>query len=183
MQIEYTGRQTEIGPELRAAFERRLAKLRRVLPGLTLVHVVLTLDKHHLTAEVAARSPHLSLAAGESGHDAGALLQTVVDRLARQAQHHVGKRRSRKRGAPTRERGLWAGVLGPAGPAEPSGEAGPRIVSSRRFLPKPLTVEEACLELEAGDDGVVVFREARSGRVNVLYRRKDGDLGLIEPEA
>ncbi len=185
MQIEYTGRQTEIGPELRATFERRLAKLQRVLPAASHVHAVLTLDKHRLTAEVTVSSPHLGLVAAESGHDAGALFVTVLERLTRQAQRHVGKWRGRKRDVPSRERALWKGVLGPAAATDGDGAepSEPRIVHSRRFLPKPLSVEEACFELDAGDDGVVVFREARSGRINVLYRRKNGDLGLIEPEA
>ena len=115
----------------------------------------------------------------------GQLLATVVDRLTRQAERHVGKWRERKRRAPARARALWSGVLAASTPAGDGGApaAGARIVRTRRFLVKPMTVEEAILELGVGDDGVVVFRDAATERVNVLYRRKDGDLGLIEPEA
>ena len=52
MQVEYTGRQMDVGPELRAAFERRLRKLVRALPSITHVHVVLAVDKHRESAEV-----------------------------------------------------------------------------------------------------------------------------------
>jgi putative sigma-54 modulation protein len=180
MNVEYTGRQMEVGPELRAACERRLRKLARVLPSITHVHVVLGVDNHRESAEVTVQSPHLSLAAAEEGHDVGQLLVTVVDRLTRQAERHVGKWRERKRRAPARARALWSGVLAEPTPAE---AGGPRVVRTRRFLVKPMTVEEAILEMGAGDDGVVVFRDAASERVKVLYRRKDGNLGLIEPEA
>lgn len=185
MRIEYTGRQMGVAPELRAAFERRLRKLVRVLPSITHVHVVLAIDKHRESAEVTVQSPHLSLAAAEEGHDAGQLLATVVDRLTRQAERHVGKWRERKRRAPARARALWSGVLAEtlAGGDGGAPARGVRIVRTRRFLVKPMTVDEAVLELGSNDEGVVVFRDAGTERVNVLYRRKDGELGLIEPEA
>ena len=57
------------------------------------------------------------------------------------------------------------------------------MIRSRRFVVKPMTVEEAVLEVEGSDEGFLVFREATTERMNVLFKRKDGNLGLIEPEA
>jgi putative sigma-54 modulation protein len=57
------------------------------------------------------------------------------------------------------------------------------VIRSRRFVTKPMTVDEAVLEMDASGDGLLVFRDAANERVKVLYRRKDGNLGLIEPEA
>jgi putative sigma-54 modulation protein len=57
------------------------------------------------------------------------------------------------------------------------------VIRTRRLAVKPMTVEEAALELGTRGDGVLVFRDATTERVNVLYRRKDGNLGLIEAEA
>ena len=74
---------------------------------------------------------------------------------------------------------LWSGVM-------TAGEArgpGPRVIRSRRFLVKPMTVEEAVQEVEGSDEGFLVFRDSATERMNVLFRRKDGNLGLIEPEA
>jgi len=65
----------------------------------------------------------------------------------------------------------------------PAEAPGPRVIRSRRFAVKPMTIEEAALEVGASADGVLVFRDASTERVKVLYRRKDGNLGLIEPEA
>jgi putative sigma-54 modulation protein len=180
MQIEYTGRQTEVDPGLKALAERKLAKLARVLPGITHVHVIVAADKHRQIAEVSVHSPNLDLAATDETGDLAGSLAGVIDKLARQAQRHVGKRRERKRRGPGRTTALWSGVL--AAPPQPPAE-GPRVIRSRRVLVKPMSVDEAIQELGRGDDGLLVYRDSASARLNVLYRRKDGQLGLIEPEA
>ena len=177
MQIEYTGRHTEVTPALRKLVERKLAKLVKVLHGITRVHVILTSDKHREIAEVTVHSPHLDLAAVEESGDFATSLATVVDRLTRQAQKHVGKVRQRKRRS-TRGSPVWSGVITPG-----AGDGGRRVVQSRRFVAKPMTVDEAVLEVDATADGLVVFRDAETEKLSVLYRRKDGNLGLIEPEA
>ena len=184
MQVEYTGRQVEVGTELRALAEKKLGKLAKVLPGITHVHVILTADKHRMLAEVSVHSPHLDLAATVESGDLASSLSTVMDKLARQAQRHLGKWRERKRRSPARATGLWTGVMKP--PPAPAGEEDdhrPRVIRSRLMLMKPMTVEEALLEVDQSEDGLLVFREARTDRMHVLYRRKDGNLGLIEPEA
>ncbi|HLA78771.1 MAG TPA: ribosome-associated translation inhibitor RaiA [Vicinamibacteria bacterium] len=180
MQIDFTGRGVEVPDEIRGLAERKLSKLQRVLRGISHVHVILAADKHRQIAEVSVHSPHLSLTAAEESGDLGGSLSTVIEKLTRQAQRHTGKLRERKRRGGPRTTALWAGVV-PSGDSR--GEGLPRIIRSRRFVPKPMTVEEALLEVSASDDGFLVFRDAATERMNVLYRRKDGNLGLIEPEA
>jgi putative sigma-54 modulation protein len=174
MTIEFTGRQTEVAPRLRALAERKLGKLTRLLRGITRVHVILTSDKHRQIAEVSVHSRNVDLTATEVGTDLGASLGTVMDKLERQAKRHRAKVRERKRRGPLR-----AVVAAP----EPAPAERPRVIRSRRFLVKPMTVDEAVLEVGASHDGLLVFRDAATERVNVLYRRRDGHLGLIEPEA
>lgn len=179
MHIEFTGRQTDVPPSLRALAERKLKKLARALPRISHVHVILTSDKHRQIVEVTVQSPHLALAAQEESADLAVSLSTVVEKLTRQAQRHQGKRRERKRRAPARATALWSGVMAAATP----GDGGPRVVRSRRLVVRPLTVEQAAAEVEASEEGFLVYRDAATERVNVLYKRKDGSLGLIEPEA
>jgi putative sigma-54 modulation protein len=176
MRIEYTGRRAEVPQEIRDAAERRLAKLGKVLHGITDVHVVLASDKRRQQVEVSVHSPHVTLTAAEEGADAGQSLATVLDRLTRQAQRHMGRLRERKR---------RRGAVEPDRAPVPTSRKGatPRVVRSRRFLAKPMTVEDAALQVTAGDDGILVFRDAVTAKLNVLYRRKDGTLSLIEPEA
>jgi putative sigma-54 modulation protein len=179
MTIEYTGRQTEVPQALKTLAERKLRKLSRTLRGITHVHVILSADKHRKIAELTVHSRHLDLSASEESADLGVSLANVLDKLTRQAQRHLGKRRElKRRPAPRPE----------ATPARAAREAaadggGPRVIRNRRFMVKPMTVDEAALEMGQSRDGLVVFRDALTERVSVLYRRKDGTLGLIEPEA
>lgn len=179
MRIEYTGRQLEVTPQLRDLTERKLRKLSKVLHDVTHVHVVMAADKHRQIAEVGVQSKNLSLTATEESGDIAVSLATVLDKLTRQAQRHMGKLRQRKRRGPARSVALWSGVMAQGRPDD----GGPRVIRSRRFVIKPMTVDEAVLEVGASEDGLLVFRDARTERVSVLFRRKDGNLGLIEPEA
>lgn len=181
MRIEYTGRHLEVPGELRALCERKFLKLAKVLHGITDAKVVLSADKHRQIAEVSVHSPHLTLTASDESADAGASLATVIEKLTRQAQRQVGKRQERKRRGPSRATALWSGILGRG--AEAGSDGRPRVIRSRRFVVKPMTVDEAVLEVGGSDEGLLVFRNAVTFRVNVLYQRKDGNLGLIEPEA
>ncbi|HEY7411506.1 MAG TPA: ribosome-associated translation inhibitor RaiA [Vicinamibacteria bacterium] len=181
MQIEFTGRQTEVTPELKTLAERKLRKVAKVLGrDITSVHVILTADKHRQIAEVSIRSRNLELTAVEESADLSLSLATVMDKLRQQAQRHLGKLRQRKRRAPARATALWSGVM--AVPRDGDG-IGPRVIRSRRFVVRPMSVEQAVLEVDRHEDGLVVFRDSATERVNVLYRRRDGRLGLIEPEA
>jgi putative sigma-54 modulation protein len=179
--VEYTGRQTEVPPAVRGLVEKKLRRLSRVLP-VTRAHVILTADRHdRRIAEVSIHSRHLDLTATEEATDFESAVSNVIEKLLRQAQRHVGRRRERKRRAPARSTALWEGVVAREQPAHDDG--GPRVIRTQRFVIKPMTVEEAALEVDRSADGVLVFREARTERVNVLFRRRDGNLGLIEPEA
>ncbi len=178
MKIDFTARQTEISAELRRLAERKLEKLARLLPGVTRAHVILTAEGHRRVAELSVHSRHLDLAAVEASDDLRRSLAGAVDKLLRQADKQRTRRRPRKgaespRLAPVRASAAEAGADGGA----------PRGVRSRRTAGKPMTLDEAALELEGRADGVLVFRDAASERVSVLFRRKDGNLGLIEPEA
>jgi putative sigma-54 modulation protein len=185
MRIEFTGRKTEVPEPLRKLGERKLSKLARVLPGITRAHVILSTDRHRQVAEVNVRSPRLDLAAQEASADFGASLAAAFDKLTRQAQHRVGKRLDRKRrgrpAAPAVGRPRTGAVVaeGVRRAAEPTR----RIYGIRRVALKPMTAEQAALEMDRKGEAFVLFRDAATGRLLVLHRRKDGFLGLLEPEA
>jgi putative sigma-54 modulation protein len=181
MKIEFTGRQTEISKEVRRLAERKLQKIGKVLPSMTRAHVILTADKHRQIAEVSAHSRNLDLSAVEESTNPRLSVSTAMDKLLRQAQRHQEKRRGRKGASSARRPAATTTARGrPGGEEEP---AAPRVIRNRRRAVKPMTLDEATLELEARGEGVLVFRDAASERMRVLYRREDGNLGLIEPEA
>jgi putative sigma-54 modulation protein len=176
MKIEFTGRQTEIPDEVRRLAERKLAKLGKLLPAVTHAHVILAADKHRQVAEVSLHSRLADLTAVEVTTNPRLSVAGAIDKLLRQAQRQRAKRRERKGAASPR--------LTPPAPAERGGDrGGARVVRTRRAAVKPMTLDEAALEMEGRGEGVLVYRDAVTERVSVLFRRKDGNLGLIEPEA
>jgi putative sigma-54 modulation protein len=176
MRIEFTGRQTGIPEELRQLAERKLRKVGKLLPALTRAHVILAADKHRQVAEVSVHSRHLDLAAVEVSTNPRLSVTGAIDKLLRQAQRQQARRRERKGAVSPRRASVPAAERGP--------EAGvPRVIRARRAAVKPMTLDEAALEMESRADGVLVFRDAATERVNVLFRRKDGNLGLVEPGA
>jgi putative sigma-54 modulation protein len=184
MQIEYTGRQTEVTPKLRVLAERRLRKLARMLRTITSAHVILTREKHRSIAEVSVHSPHLDLLGKEQTADMAVSLGNVFDKLESQAQKQAGKRKERKHRGPTR--GAAAGRRGDGAWREPRIDrpaAAPRLIRSRQVALKPMSVQDAIREVEDSKDGLLVFRDSTTERMTVLFKRKDGNLGLIEPEA
>ena len=175
MKIEFTGRQTDVPDDVRRLAERKLQKLGKLLPAVTRAHVILTADKHRQVAEVSVHSRHLDLTAVETTTNPRLSVTGAIDKLLRQAQRQRAKRRERK--------GARSPRLVPAAPERGGDGGAPRVVRSRRAAVKPMTLEEATLEMEGRPEGVLVFRDAATERVSVLFRRKDGNLGLIEPEA
>ena len=182
MRIEYTGRHVEVPAAIRRLGDRKLRKLERVLPGITDVRVILTEDKRRKIVEVTVHSRGLDLVATEESSGFGLSLSTALDKLARQATRHRDKLRVRKGGARTPAEPARSKAR-PSAAEEAERRAVPRVIRNRRVAAKPMTVGDAVLEVGASADGVVVFRDATTHRITVLYRRKDGNMGLIDPEA
>ena len=177
MKIHFTGRQIEVSPALRRVAEDRLAKLDRFLDNLMEAHVILAVEKRRHRAEVVVHGRHVTLSAnGETG-DMYSTLSLVAERLERQAKKHREKIKIQKK----REGARASHRLEdrePRFPADP-----PRVIRVNTSPLKPMSVDEALLQVTATEREFLVFRNSSSRRVSVLYRRKDGNYGLIEPEA
>jgi putative sigma-54 modulation protein len=187
MRLELTGRHIEISPALRRLVERKLARLERILKDAVVsAQVVLTSEKRTRRADVTLH------ARGEKFlHGIGvaeqweASMTTAVDKIAQQAQRVKGKWQERKR----------RGTRGAAPPvpeaAEPVGGAArartrqrmPHILRASRQAVKAMSLADAAREIEANGEGVIVFRDAETFAISVIYRRSTGELTLVETEA
>ncbi len=180
MRLELTGRHVDITPALRKQVEKKLEKLDRLLKGgIISVQAVLTVEKYRRQSEltVHARGERFLHGLGDtSSWDTS--ISDAIEKIVQQLQKVKGKWQERKRRA-TSSRTLSATEPEPAPPAGPKSR---RVRRVPRYPVKPMTVEEAALTVDAGDDAFVVFRNAATDAINVVYRRKDGQLGLIEPE-
>ena len=178
MTIELTGRKIDITPALREYSEEKIKKLGRVLDGIMEVHVILTVEKHRHTAEIIVHSRHATLSGSETTEDLYASIGKVLGKLERQAK----KLKDRYSWGKKRIKGV-ASIRNARDVEEVSSmRDGPRVVRTRRYAVKPMTVEEAVLQVQGSKDTFLVFRDAGSQRVTVLYRRYDGNFGLIEPD-
>jgi putative sigma-54 modulation protein len=177
MRLDITGRHVDITPTIRQLIDRRLARLERMLNESAIsTQVILTKEKHRHRTEliVHARGERTLESRGEAT-SWGVSLREAADKIEQQAQKVKGKWAARKRqGASTR-------VVADPPPAEPAVEA-TRVIRARRYAVKPMSLEDAVLQVEASRESFVVFRNADNDAVSIIYKRKDGNLGLIEPD-
>jgi putative sigma-54 modulation protein len=184
MRLELTGRHFDITPPLRQLIERRLGKIERLLHDSAVsVQVVCSVEKyrHVVDMTVHARGDHMLHGVGQ-GSNWPTALKGASEKIEKQARRLKTKWTTRKR------RATGAGVLAGAPPPGDgaralAADARPRIVRSRAYPVKPMTVEDAALRVGEASDAFLVFRNAVTDAINILYRRKDGHFGLIEPEA
>ena len=197
MKLEITGRHVAVTPALKTFTREKLARLGKWIDDLAEIHVILTVEKHRHIAEIVAHGSHLKLSAREVTADMYSSIGECFEKLERQAKKQKEKFATKRRRSATPasdaaaepdlkpSRRALRGRLRRARGAQASGLDGdglPRIVRSETFSKKPMSVEEAALQVNHSGLEFVVFRNERSEEVNVLYRRKDGSLGLIEPE-
>jgi putative sigma-54 modulation protein len=174
VEIHVSGRGVPIAPVLRDRIETKLAKVARFLPKITEVRVVLGRERHRHLTQVTVQAKGTTLHAEAAGADFPSGLDEAVESLAEQARRYKERIRARKP-RPSRRP--------PAGRppvAEPPPEAGPDVLV-RRLAAKPMSVDEALEQMRTRRDGLLVFTNARSRAVNVLRRRADGRLELVQP--
>jgi putative sigma-54 modulation protein len=195
MRLELTGRHVTITPAVRKAVGQRLARVTRMLnDSIVSVQVVIAKEKfrHRVDMTLHARGDHMLHGEG-AGRDLSTALAGATEKIEHQAQKLKSKWTERKRqgvsaakagsSAPRPERARQAFGRGIALPAGGDGEAsGVRIIRARRYAVKLMSVDEAALAVGPGGDAFLIFRNATTDTVSVLFRRPDGNLGLIEPE-
>jgi putative sigma-54 modulation protein len=176
MQVEYTGRQIEITPAIKTFTESHLRKIRKILGETIEVHVILTVEKYRHTAEVNLKSQTFTINGVEETSDMYNSITVVLDKIERQSLRHKEKFIAKKRKSLTSEA---AEALDSESAEDLVGD--PRIIKTESFAVKPLTEEEAAEEMVQSPNGFLVFRNSESNKVNVIYKRKDGNFGLVEP--
>ena len=177
MQVEYTGRQVEITLAIKEFTENHLRKIRKILGEAIDVHVILTVEKYRHVAEINLKSRSFNFNGLEETHDMYSSINAVLEKIERQALKHKGKKIAKKRKPAA---GSVAPVSGGVGDLAVSNPAPPRVIRSQSASPRAMTVEEAVEEVSQSKSEFLVFRDSDSERVSILYRRKDGNFGLIE---
>lgn len=178
MLVEYTGRQIRITPDLREYTEERLQKFHRAFRDHSAIHVVLEASKYRRMAEITLRWRDHTLIGVEETTDTLTSINGALDKLEKQAARLLQRKWTRKRRpGPTSTIRLTVLKRGQ--------NAGPRqaVQPAEKIPVKPLSLEEAVETIQTSDGDPVVFRNTGTDRVNIVYWRRDGRLGLIEPQS
>ena len=178
MRFEYTGRHVDVSPAIRRHVEEHFKKLDHIFNGDSTLstHVIIDVEKNRQIGEIIVYWRDHTLTAKDTNADMYMALTRAMSKIEKQAVKLKKKIIDRTQGAKS------AALVAP----EPDGEIEaaarpPRIIPARRYAVKPMTAEEAAMRLSGEQDQFLVFRDADTERLGVIYKRNDGNFGLIEP--
>jgi putative sigma-54 modulation protein len=182
MELQMAGTNLELTPDVRRYIERKLGKLSRHLPTIIDTSVEISEEKtrspqqHYLVrATVTGGAGGANFHGEERGADLFQAIDRVADILIRQLEHHKGKHYEKM------YRGNHAVPGAPVEAAAPP-EPTRNVVKVKRFDVKPMSVDEAIEQMEILGHSFFLFYDDDARKVKLLYRRHDGNLGLIEPD-
>jgi putative sigma-54 modulation protein len=177
MKYEFTGRHIEVTPAIVSHTKDHLDKLDKFLNSApTNAHVILTVEKRRHIAEIVVTWRDHQFAGMFACMDMYQSVSRASEKIEKQVMKLKEKFRTRSKESP----GASAIRADKANSVTPTA-APPRIIRSRKYHVKPMTPEEAAQMVIDSPDQFVVFRDAETERVGVIYKRKDGNYGLIEP--
>ena len=174
MVVHFTARQTDLTPEIRAYCEKRLKTLKKLLGSVIEVDLILSVAKYRHKVEIHVKAKGAGLVVVEETHEMMNSLKLAFENLEKKVKKEREKFREKKR-RKGRERKQFSWTP----EREPEQK---RIVKSEDYSLKPLLLEEALLQFDLEKRDVFLFRKSGSEKWAVIYRRKDGHYGLIEPE-
>ncbi len=177
MKFEYTGRHLDVTSALRSHVEDHFQKIDHIFNDSTArAHVIIEVNKNRHIGEILVHWRDHTLTATDTNADMYQALTRAIAKIEKQAVKLKKKIIERKQSA----RPLSSLAPSDGQDVEVAPQRG-RIIPARRYTVKPMTAEEAVLRLSEETDQFIVFRDADTSRVSVLYKRKDGNYGLIQP--
>ncbi|HJV34445.1 ribosome hibernation-promoting factor, HPF/YfiA family [Geomonas sp.] len=178
MQITTTFRHMEPSDALKGYAEEKLERVKKYIDEPIVVQVFLTVEKIRHSAEVTITAKGITIKAAEESNDMYASLDAVSDKIDKQLRRFKERIKAHK---PTegRARTVQKAIV-EASSIEEAKE--PVIIKTTSFSMKPMSVEEAVMQMELLHKDFLVYTESSSENINVIYRRKDGNYGLIAPE-
>lgn len=172
MNIIVTGRHLEITPALKNYAEKKIKRFDRYLSNISEAVVTLSVEKYRHKVEVLLKVNGVLIQAEGITGEVYSSIDEVAEKLERQIKKYKEKLVSHRKSEGK------TGSIVPEAAAVP--EVG-RIIKNKRFELKPMSPDEAAMQMELLDKDFFVFTNDNSGEINVIYRRRDGNFGLIEP--
>ncbi|MDD4730518.1 MAG: ribosome-associated translation inhibitor RaiA [Desulfovibrio sp.] len=176
MNINFNFKNFDPSPHLKEYAEKRFDKVSKFIQDSdeSELQVNLAVEKTRQQADVVLTADSIHISAFEQSPDMYATIDCVVDKLEAQLRKIREKMKDKRRKAASRDVRMEYFTLAEAGSA-------PTITGTDNYEPKPMSVEEAAMQLDSLQFEFLVFRNAENDEINVIYRRKNGDYGLIDP--
>ena len=171
MDIAVTFRHMEPADSLRTYAEEKISKIQKYLDSPSEAHIVLTVEKFRHLADVTLSLDGTTIKGVEETEDMYSAIDQVMDKIEKQVKRYRSKLRDRRTENRKGEETEDAAVLSPEEP----------IIETEKLVAKPMDPEEAAMQLDMSQQDFLVFRNSRTLEINVIYKRRDGNLGLIEP--
>jgi putative sigma-54 modulation protein len=176
MNIKITGRNIDLTDDLKEYVNKRIGNLEHIYGRIGDCEVILEKAKIRHEAEVIMHLKRARIIAKESSPDIYASIDNAAENAKKQLRRLRGRLRSRRRKAVLNK------IMNPVMRLRDMGaRSSERIIRTNAFADKPMLPEEAKMELSLTNATFVMFKNADTGEVNVLYKRSDGNFGLIEP--
>ncbi len=172
MELSIVFKNIEPTDALKSYLEKRVKKLERIFNKSFEVKAVLSTEKFRQNAELIVNIDGNIIKAEETSDDMYSSIDLVIDKLDRQAKKYREKTKERKH----------ANEKHSSNPKGNMGESENQIIKTENYIVKPLTLEEAAMQLDTLEQEFIVFRNAETNGINVLYKRSDGNYGWIEPK-
>lgn len=179
MQVAITFRNIESREALKEYLQEKLSKLKKYLDFPLEANAVLAVEKHRHSAEVTLVANRLTINAQEETEDMFAAIDGVIEKLERQILKYKEKIKNHKTNSSFA--GVGREVKESAAERLAKSEE-PRVIKTKKILAKPMSVEEAAMQLDLSQKNFLVFTNSHSKGLNIIYRLPDGNLGLIEPQ-
>ena len=177
MKIAITSRKVNLRDNFKERVEKKLSKFNRIFDEDAQANVTVTLEKNRQTVEITIRQNGMVYRAEQTAEEMNDALDAVIDVLGRQIRKNKCRLEKKMRAA-VLDDFLAQEELEEDDMEEKEYE----VVRSKRFPVKPLDVEEAILQMNMVGHQFYMYRNAETGEINAVYRRKDGTYGLLEPE-
>ena len=173
MNIIVNGRHLEVTPALKTYAEKKIQRFDRYLSNISEAVVTISVEKYRHKAEVLLKVDGILIQAEGITGDVYSSIDEVAEKLERQIKKYKEKLVSHRK-SPEGKAGAMETEPAPA--AE-----GGKIIKNKRFELRPMSPDEAAMQMDLLDKDFFVFTNDNSGVINVIYRRRDGNFGLIEP--
>lgn len=185
MNLNITGRHLDVPNPLRDHIEEKIYRLKKYFDGIIDVHVILSNEKHVYTSEITLQGSGFTVHGEETAEDLRSSFDKSVTKVETQIRKYKDRlsrpRRSDTKPTEAVAEASWTLDILDSTDLERE-EPERRVIRSKQFAVKPMSLDEAVMQMDLIDQDFLVYRDSDTQRVNVIYRRRDGNFGLIEPQ-